>query len=84
MKKAQMLLSSPEDLKEISKMLNGYSNNSICNITKNAALNALERNRANIALCDYKKAINETTEEKPNTKDYTPSAKNKNKIGFNN
>lgn len=82
MKKAQTLLSSPDDLKEISKMLNGFSNNSICNITKNAALNALERNRANIALCDFKKAIDETTEEKPNTKDFMPNAKIKNKIGF--
>ena len=57
LKKGQKLLSSPEDLETISRLLKGFSNSSICTISKEAALNAMRRDRADIAVEDYKKAI---------------------------
>ena len=81
--KGQKLLSSPEDLKTISNQLYGYSNSSICIISKLAALNAMERDRADISVDDYLKAIKETGEEKPDRKQYQAETKSKSaKIGF--
>ena len=83
MAKAQKLLSSDEDLKTISDKLYGYSNSSICIITKEAALNALHRDRADISVQDFDKAIQETGEEKPDKKLFmADSKKNTNKMGF--
>ncbi len=81
--KGQKLLSSDEDLEVIAKKLKGYSNSSICNISKSAALNALKRNRADISTEDYIQAINSTSEEKPDRKMYLPDSEKTNKIGFN-
>ncbi|MBE7705246.1 MAG: ATP-binding protein [Cyanobacteria bacterium SIG29] len=84
LKKAQKLLQSPEDLEKIAKMLNGYSNSSICTISKQAALNAMRRGRADIAVEDYEIAIKNSGEEKPDRKDYLADyKKTTNKIGFN-
>lgn len=83
LKKAQKLLSSKEDIEKISKMLDGYSNSSICIISKQAALNAMRRDRADIAVEDYEKAIETTGEEKPDRKIYQADSKTGiNKIGF--
>ena len=83
LKKGQKLLSSPEDLETISRLLKGFSNSSICTISKEAALNAMRRDRADIAVEDYKKAIETTGEEKPDRKLYlAESKKSSNKIGF--
>jgi TPR repeat protein len=57
LKKAQKLLSNPNEIKEISKLFKGYSNKSVCSITKQAALNALDRNRADIEKQDFELAI---------------------------
>jgi SpoVK/Ycf46/Vps4 family AAA+-type ATPase len=83
MSKAKTLLSSDEDMKTIAGKLSGFSNSSICIITKEAALNALARDRADIAVEDFEKAIKETGEEKPNRKEYLSETKKENKkIGF--
>lgn len=83
MKKGQKLLSNEEELQKIAKMLNGYSNSSICTISKEAAMNALRRDRADIALQDYEVAIEKTGEEKPDSKEYiADSKKESKKIGF--
>lgn len=84
LKKGQELLSNDEDMQKIAKMLQGYSNSSICIISKDAAMNALRRGRANIALQDYENAIKTTGEEKPDRKEYlADSKKESKKIGFN-
>ncbi len=81
--KGQKLLSSPDDLKTITNQLYGFSNSSICIISKQAALNAMERDRADISVDDYLKAIKETGEEKPDRKQYLAETKTKSaKIGF--
>lgn len=83
MSKAKNLLSSEEDMKTLAGKLTGFSNSSICIITKEAALNALSRDRADIALEDFEKAIKETGEEKPNRKEYLSETKKENKkIGY--
>ena len=83
MRKAEALLSSPDDIDAIAKKLNGYSNDSICKITRSAALNAMRRNRADISVEDFSKAIETTTEEKPDRKMYMADSKTKpNKMGF--
>lgn len=83
LKKGQKLLSSPEDIETVSKLLKGFSNSSICTISKEAALNAMRRDRADIAVEDYKKAVETTGEEKPDRKMYlAESKKASNKIGF--
>ncbi len=83
LKKGQMLLQSKDDLEAVSKLLHGYSNSSICEITRQAALNAMRRDRADISVEDYQKAIKETGEEKPNRKDYMAESKLDDiKIGF--
>ncbi|MCD7780644.1 MAG: ATP-binding protein [Candidatus Gastranaerophilales bacterium] len=83
--KGQKLLASNEDIELIANNLQGYSNNSVCNISKAAALNAMRRNRADISAADYLKAIETTTEEKPDRKIYMADSTTvkKNKIGFN-
>lgn len=81
--KGKNLLADEESLNKIADMLIGYSNSSICNISKQAALNALRRDRADIAFEDYEKAIKESTEEKPKSNEYkTETAQTKKKIGF--
>lgn len=83
LKKGQKLLSSPKDLETISRLLKGFSNSSICTISKEAALNAMRRDRADIAVEDYKKVIETTGEEKPDRKLYlAESKKSSNRIGF--
>lgn len=83
LKKGQKLLESPSDIEEIAKKLDGFSNNSICNISKEAALNAMRRNRADISVEDYMLAIEKTTEEKPDRNLYkADSAQQAKKIGF--
>lgn len=83
MKKGEKLLSNEEELQKIAKMLNGYSNSSICAISKEAALFALRRNRADISVEDYENAIKKTGEEKPDSKEYlSDSKKESKKIGF--
>ena len=84
MKKGQKLLSSPEEIQIIAEKLKGYSNSSICNITKEAALNAMRRDRADIEVQDFEKAIEMTSEEKPDRQLYMAESKaNTRKIGFN-
>ncbi len=83
LKKGQKLLQSQDDLESVSKLLYGFSNSSICEITRQAALNAMRRDRADIAIEDYQKAVKETGEEKPNRKDYMAESKLDDvKIGF--
>lgn len=84
LKKGQKLLGNEECIEQIAKKLDGYSNSSVCKISYQAAMNALERNRSDIELQDYDKAIAETTEEKPDRKAYMKSdkAKESKKIGF--
>ena len=80
--KGATLLQSDKDIEEIAKQLKGFSNSSICAISKQAALNAMKRDRADIALEDYEKAIKETTEEKPDRTQYLSEAAGSKKIGF--
>lgn len=81
-KKGQQLMHSDEEILEIAKLLKGFSNSSICNISKQAALNALNRDRADIAFEDFEKAIKETTEEKPDRTDYLSENAGNRKLGF--
>lgn len=84
LKKGQKLLSNEEELQKIAKMLNGYSNSSICTISKEAALSALRRGRVDISVEDYENAIKKTGEEKPDVKEYISDSKRESKkIGFN-
>lgn len=84
LKKGQKLLSNEEELQKIAKLLNGYSNSSICIISKEAALSALRRGRADISVDDYENAIKKTGEEKPDVKEYISDSKRESKkIGFN-
>ena len=69
-KKGQNLASDDKAISQIAEKLNGYSNDSICKISKAAALNALDRDRADIAVEDFEKALKETSEEKPNREEY--------------
>lgn len=83
--KGKKLLENNDDLNTIVELLDGYSNNSICNISKNASLNAMRRNRADIELEDFKKAIDESEEEKYDENAYKTEktlSKQKYKIGF--
>lgn len=81
--KAALLLSDESAIDSIAKQLNGFSNDSICKIVSNAALNALNRNRADISEQDFIKAIAETSEEKPDVKSYlAENNETKPKIGF--
>ncbi len=83
LKKGQALLSSQDDIETIARKLDGFSNSSICIISKQAALNAMRRNRANISLEDYIKAIETTSEEKPDRKQYKAELnETKKTIGF--
>lgn len=83
LKKGQKLLSSDEEIELIAKKLQGHSNSAICNITKEAAINAMHRGRAEIQTIDFDKAIESTSEEKPDRKIYISDEKKKTaKIGF--
>ena len=76
-------MESPEDIDNIAKRLEGYSNSSICIISKQAAINAMRRDRADISVEDFIKAIESTTEEKPNRNLYkSESGLLKKQIGF--
>lgn len=84
LRKGQNLLSNTADLEKIAKMLIGYSNSAICTISKEAAMCALRRGRADIEVQDYENAIKNTNEEKPSRKDYLAESKIESKrIGFN-
>ena len=83
LKKGQALLSSQDDIETIAKKLDGFSNSSICIISKQAALNAMRRDRADISVEDFIKAIETTLEEKPDRNLYkSDSSKTKRRIGF--
>lgn len=83
LRKAQSLLSSEDDINKLSDKLYGYSASSIVEITKQAALNAMRKDRADISIEDFDKAIQETNEEKPNRKLYIlDTQENKCHIGF--
>lgn len=83
LKKGQALLSSQDDIETIAKKLDGFSNSSICIISKQAALNAMRRDRADISVEDFIKAIETTSEEKPDRNLYkSDSSKTKRRIGF--
>ena len=75
-KKGQKLFSSRENLIKIAKMLEGYSNSSICNISYDAGVNfAMHNNRSDISVEDYALAIKNTSEEKPDINEYLPESK---------
>ena len=83
MKKSKTLLASNEDIKQIANLLKGYSNESICKITKDAAICALRRDRADIAIQDFELALKETSEEKPDRKAYMSEyTQRMNRIGY--
>ncbi len=84
LKKGQKLLADEKSLKVISEKLDGFSNDSVCKIAQAAALNALERDRADIDVIDFEKAIEETTEEKPDVQEYKakPKKGQKKVLGF--
>lgn len=82
--KGKKLSENEEDVNKISQMLDGYSNRSICSICEAAAINALNRDRAEIQLSDYQNTINSTSEEKILSKSYEAKNSEKRiKIGFN-
>lgn len=78
------LAQSESDLNKIQSKLSGYSSDSICKISKAAALNAMHRNRSDIDIIDFEKAISESSEIKPDRKKYLTDSDlgNKQKIGF--
>lgn len=80
-RKAKKLLQDDRIIKELAKMLEGYSYHSINIISDNASLNSLKRDRSDISFEDFKKAIAETQEEKINEAEYK-SITSKNAIGF--
>ena len=73
--KAKKLLEDKESMEKIAEALDGYSYHSINIISDEASLNALERNRANIEVQDFRKAIDETNEEKVDEGAYRPKEK---------
>ncbi|MCD7879405.1 MAG: ATP-binding protein [Candidatus Gastranaerophilales bacterium] len=82
-KKGHNLAQNDSELEEIAKKLNGYSNDSICKISKEAAKNAMKRNRDDVKAMDYYKAIEESTEEKTDLNQFIPKSQRKNSnIGF--
>lgn len=80
-RKAQKLLQDDRAIKELANLLEGYSYHSINIISDNASLNSLKRQRSDISFEDFKKAIDETQEEKINEAEYK-SITSKNTIGF--
>ncbi len=81
--KGQKLLSDKDAICKIAKLLEGFSNDSICKISVSAARNAMHRDRDDITIDDYKKAIEETSEIKPDTKEYAiDDLFSKKNIGF--
>lgn len=81
--KGKKLLESEDGLKQIVKLLNGYSNKSICIISANAAKLAKRRNRDDISVEDYRESIKISAQEKPNRKEYLPDSQTQKTIGFN-
>ncbi len=83
--KGKNLSQDEESITKIAGNLDGYSNDSICKISKEAANFALKRNRDDIKLEDYINAIKETTQEKPDRKEYIDKSNaRKSIIGFTN
>lgn len=83
--KAEKFLKDDDAIAETAKLLEGFSNDSICKISIAAAKNALNRDRADISLEDYKKAVAETSEIKPDLKEYDiDDLTGKKSIGFKN
>lgn len=80
--KAKKLLESKEDIEQVVSMLDGYSNDSICIITRKALALARSRNRDDISVADYKNAIEKSNRQKPDRKDYEALNKPSAKIGF--
>ena len=80
--KASKLINSPETVDEIVKMLDGYSNDSICIITRKALEYSRKRNRAFLSIDDYKKAIETSGQQKPNRLEYMPEELKQRTIGF--
>lgn len=80
-RKAEKLLCNNNAIKEIASLLKGYSYHSINIIADNASIISLKRNRSDISLEDFKKAIAQTQEEKINEAEYK-SITSKNEIGF--
>lgn len=83
LRKAQNLLASDDNLNKLSDKLLGYSASSIVEITKQAALNAMRKDRADISIEDFDKALQDTHEEKPNRKIYLLNSQdNTRRVGF--
>ncbi len=83
--KGKELAADEESIEKIAELLQGYSNDSICKISKEAGNNALKRNRDNIKFKDYETAIKNSTEEKPNRRDFLSEedlANQTGRIGF--
>lgn len=80
--KGQILIKDNDSLNRIANALDGYSYHSINTISNAAALNALDRGRADIALRDFEKAIKETAEEKIEENVYKTKEAKKTSIGF--
>lgn len=81
--KGQDFLQNEENIDKIASQLDGYSNDSICKIAEASGKIAKKRNRDNITYEDFVKAIQTTTEEKPNLKEYLADKdKKKTTIGF--
>ncbi len=84
--KGSQLIADDDAIKEISKKLYGYSNDSIVKISMEAGKLAKKRNRDFISKEDYFNAIKNSTEEKPDLKLFLPNEDlkvTKGKIGFN-
>ena len=79
--KAKNLLSNEEELELIASMLQDYSSHSINIISNEASMNAMRRNRAEISVRDFIKAIDSTDEEKIDESLYKPKTTKK-LIGF--
>lgn len=80
--KASDIINSPEAIEEIVIMLDGYSNDSICIITRKALEYSKKRNRDVLSIDDYKKAIETSGQQKPNRTEYLPEDLKQRTIGF--
>lgn len=80
--KGQNLVNNDDSIDKLSELLNGYSNKSICIITKNAAKIARRRNRADISVEDYIQSIKVSNQEKPDRREYLPDSAVQATIGF--
>ncbi len=80
-KKGYVLANNQDEIKELSKMLKGYSNRAIIQIIDDSAKYARKRSRDDISFDDVKKAIETTDHEKIKEADYKQEEKRA-KIGF--